>query len=213
MTAAHLSTTPSADLWEPRRQLSLEAARRRSARLSGLRFLFVALAAGSFASIFLFMAFNAVTGGTDAQAMAGAESQKMDNPRFVGRSKGGKAYMITAKTAMRQPGSDLIVLDTPIYEEDGGRKMLSVRGLYDPVARTVQLEGDVKFEDDKGQGFASTNAVIDAQAGVIRGERAIRGAGPLGGVRADTYEIADQGQRIILKGRVQGGFKAGGGRE
>lgn len=203
--------TVDADLWEPRRQLSLEAARRRSTRLSGLRFVFVALAAGSFASIFVFMALNAVGAGGDASALAGAETQKMDNPRFVGRSKSGQRYTITAKTAFRQPGSEVIVLDTPVYQEDTGRKMLSIRGLYDPNAETIQLEGDVNFKGVDGQGFSSTNAVIDAGAGVIRGDRAIRGAGPLGSVRSDTYEIGDNGQRIVLRGRVQGGFKARGG--
>jgi lipopolysaccharide export system protein LptC len=199
------------DLWEPRRQLSLDAARRRSARLSGLRFVFVALAAGAFASIFVFMALNAVSGGVDSQAQAAASAQKMDNPRFVGRSKAGKSYVITAKTAVRQPGSDAILLETPVYEEDTGRKMLSIRGLYDPDARTIQLEGDVNFAGADGQGFASTNAFIDAEAGVIRGERAIRGAGPLGSVRSDTYEIGEDGRRIILRGRVQGTIKARGG--
>jgi lipopolysaccharide export system protein LptC len=213
MTAASPSAGPALgdDLWEPRRQLSLEAARRRSARLSGLRFVFVALAAGAFASIFVFMAVNAVSGGQAGQAEAAGAAQRMENPRFVGRSKTGKRYIITAKTAVRQPGSEAILLETPIYEEDTGRKMLSIRGLYDPAARTIQLDGDVNFEGADGQGFASTNAFIDAEAGVIRGERAIRGAGPLGSVRSDTYEIAEDGRRIILRGRVQGTIQARGG--
>ena len=196
------------DLWEPRRQLSLDAARRRSARLSGLRFVFVALAAGSFASIFVFMAINALGGQVDPAAIAAAsEGQRMEKPRFVGRSESGQRYEIVAKTAFRQPGTDIIVLDTPIYASEDGRKMLSVRGLYDPAKRTVELEGDVKFEGQDGAGFSSTNAFIDATTGTIRGERAIRGAGPLGAVRSDTYEISDDGRRITLRGRVQGVIK------
>lgn len=203
------AATAAPDLWEPRRQLSLDAARRRSARLSGLRFLFVALAAASFASIFIFMAVNAVSGTVDPAAMAaGSEGQRMDNPRFVGRSQNGQRYEIVAKSAFRQPGSDIIVLDTPLYASEDGRKMLSVRGLYDPAKRTIELEGDVKFEGQDGAGFSSTNAFIDARNGSIRGERAIRGAGPLGAVRSDTYEIGDDGRRIILRGRVQGVIKA-----
>jgi lipopolysaccharide export system protein LptC len=202
---------PTPDLWEPRRQLSLAAARRRSARLSGLRFLFVALAAGSFASIFVFMAVNALSGGPGRDAAAAAQGQRMENPRFVGRSKAGKAFRITARTAVRQEGSNLIVLEGPVYEEDGGRKMLSVRGLYDPTARTVEMEGDVKFAGQDGSGFFSTNAFIDGPAGLIRGERSIRGAGPLGGVRADAYEISEDGRRITLRGRVTGSLKGRGG--
>lgn len=205
MTAA---VHPASDLWEPRRQLSLDAARRRSARLSRLRFLFVTLAAASFSSIFVFMAISAVSGTMDAAAVtAGSEGQRMENPRFVGRSQNGQRYEIVAKNAFRQPGSDIIVLETPIYAAEDGRKMLSVRGLYDPATRTVELEGNVKFEGQDGAGFSSTNAFIDARAGTIRGERAIRGAGPLGAVRSDTYEISEDGRRITLRGRVQGVIK------
>lgn len=207
-----MTTATATDLWEPRRQLSLEAARQRSARLSTLRLVFVALAAASFCSIFVFMALNAVGAGVAAQALNTDDAQRMENPRFVGRTANGQRYVITAKSAIRKDGAEVVVLDTPIYEEaETGRRMLSVRGIYDPRARTVQLEGNVNFAGRDGQGFESTNATIDAENGIIRGERAIRGAGPLGAVRSDTYEIGNDGRTIILRGRVQGSFKARGG--
>jgi lipopolysaccharide export system protein LptC len=196
------------DAWEPRRQLTLEAARKRSAQLSRLRLLFVGLASASFSSFFGFMTLHAALGGFGARdEVTAAESLTMVNPRFSGRSAGGQSFVVTASTAKRQgPQSDLIDLDRPVYTADG-RKVVATAGLYNQLARTVQLTGEVVFSDDDGNSFTSTSAFVRTADNIVEGARAVRGEGALGSVRADSYEIRDNGSRVIFRGHVKGTIK------
>ena len=192
-------------VWEPARQLTLDAAWRRSKQLSTLRLVFVGLASASFSAFFGFMTLHAALGGFGTRnEVSEVESLKMLNPRFSGRTAGGNTFEVTATTATRRGlQSDLIDLEAPIYTA-AGRKVTANSGVYNQVERTVQLNGDVVFADDGGNTFSSTGAFVDAAKNLVQGNRAIRGAGPLGSVRADSYEIREGGDRIVFRGRVKG---------
>lgn len=197
-----------ASAWEPRRQLTLDAARRRSRRLSVLRLIFVGLASASFSAFFGFMTLHAALGGFGGRdEVSEVESLKMVNPRFSGRAAGGATFDVTAMTATRRGlQSDLIDLDSPVYAAKD-RQVTATRGVYNQVARTIELNGDVVFTDQSGNTFSSTNAFVDAAENRVVGKRAIRGEGPLGSVRADSYELQEGGDRIIFRGRVKGVVK------
>ncbi|MDX2235831.1 MAG: LPS export ABC transporter periplasmic protein LptC [Hyphomonadaceae bacterium] len=203
---------PIADAWEPTRQLTLEAARRRTRQLSVLRLVFVGLASASFSAFFGFMTLHAALGGFGgADELTEVESLKMVNPRFSGRTGANGLFDVTATTATRRgPQSDLIDLDMPVYTA-ADRKVTARTGVYNQVARTVELNGDVVFTDAGGNTFTSTQAFVDARENRVEGRRAIRGEGPLGSVRADSYEIRDSGDRIVFRGRVKGVVKQGQG--
>jgi lipopolysaccharide export system protein LptC len=196
---------PMADAWEPKRQLTLEAARKRSRDLSNLRLLFVGLASASFSAFFGFMTLHAALGGFGGRGeLSEVEALKMINPRFSGRTESGGLFDVTATTATRRSmTSDLIDLERPVYTARG-RKVTAKTGVYDQAARTVELNGDVVFADEEGNSFSSTTAFVNAQENRVEGRRAIRGEGPLGSVRADSYEIRDGGDRIVFRGRVKG---------
>jgi lipopolysaccharide export system protein LptC len=199
--------------WAPRRQLSLEQARKRSQQLSGLRLLFVSLAAASFSSVFVFMVVHAAIGGFSDQGEVAANApQQMLNPRFAGRNEAGETFEVTAVTAIRQSEDpNLVDLDRPVYRTRDGRTVQATRGLYNQTTGAVQLTGDVVFADPKGYRFESTGAKVEGESGRIVGERAIRGAGPLGTIRADSYEVARDGSRLSFRGRVKGVIKEGRG--
>lgn len=199
---------PMAGAWEPRRQLTLEAARRRSKQLSTLRLVFVGLASACFSAFFGFMTLHAALGGFGGRdEVSEIESLKMLNPRFSGRTGGGTIFDVTATTATRRGlQSDLIDLDAPIYEAKD-RQVTATRGVYNQAARTIDLNGDVVFRDKSGNTFSSTSAFVNAAENTVLGKRAIRGEGPLGSVRADSYELRDGGDRIIFRGRVKGTVK------
>lgn len=196
---------PMAEAWEPKRTLTLDAARRQSRRLSTLRLVFVGLASASFSAFFGFMTLHAALGGFGGRdEVSEVESLKMINPRFSGRTGAGGLFDVTADTAVRRgPQSDLIDLAQPIYTAKD-RRVTAKTGVYNQVERTVELSGDVVFSDADGNTFTSTSAFVNAQANSVEGKRAIRGEGPLGSVRADSYEIRDGGDRIIFRGRVKG---------
>jgi lipopolysaccharide export system protein LptC len=198
----------TADAWEPKRQLTLEAARKRSAQVSRIRLLFVGLATAAFSSFFGFMTLHAALGGFGTRdEVSAVESLTMVNPRFSGRSAGGESFVVTATTAKRQgPQSDLIDLEKPVYTADG-RRVVATAGVYNQADRTVQLTGEVVFSDEEGNAFSSTSAFVRAADNVVVGARAVRGEGPLGSVRADSYEIRDGGSRVIFRGHVKGMIK------
>lgn len=198
----------AAEAWEPKRQLTLEAARKRSAELTRLRLIFVGLASACFSSFFGFMTLHAALGGfTTRDEVSAAESLTMVNPRFSGRTAGGESFVVTATTAKRQgPQSDLIDLDKPVYTAEG-RKVVATAGVYNQAERTVQLTGEVVFSDDGGNAFTSTSAFVRTSDNTVEGLRAVRGEGPLGSVRADSYEIRDNGARVVFRGHVKGAIK------
>ena len=217
--AAPLSAFPlaghpmaAASAWEPARQLTLEAARKRSRQLSVLRLVFVGLASASFSAFFGFMTLHAALGGFGGRdEVSEVESLKMLNPRFSGRTAAGGVFDVTATTATRRGmQSDLIDLAAPVYSAQG-RKVTANTGVYDQAARTVELNGDVVFADESGNRFSSTTAFVNAAENRVEGKRAIRGEGRLGSVRADSYEIRDGGDRVIFRGRVKGVVKQRGG--
>ena len=55
----------------------------------------------------------------------------------------------------------------------------------------------------KGYTFTSTSAKMFIEEGRVEGIDPLSGRGPLGDVRSDTYEIVDEGDRVLLSGRVQ----------
>lgn len=190
--------------WEPRRALSLRQARRRSTVIAGLRRFFVAAAGASFASVFVFMALSSLQGvgsGSDSSA----EPLRMINPRFTGRTSDGGPFQITAETAIRdRTGRQLVHLDSPVYRAQDGTVVLAPRGVYDEALGAIVLDGDVLFSERGGNRFSTSNMVVDLTHGVVHGEQEVTGAGPLGVVRANAYEIRRSDRALVLKGAVRG---------
>ncbi|MEL6757564.1 MAG: hypothetical protein AAFP81_14125, partial [Pseudomonadota bacterium] len=56
--------------------------------------------------------------------------------------------------------------------------------------------------DAEGYEFTTTAARVFVQDGRIEGLEPLSGNGPLGYVRADSYEIEDEGDRVIFRGNV-----------
>ncbi|HVY84396.1 MAG TPA: LPS export ABC transporter periplasmic protein LptC [Caulobacterales bacterium] len=199
-----MTHTDAISTWEPRRALSLRQARRRSTVVAGLRRFFVAAAGACFASVFVFMAISTLQGaGVDDRAAS--EPLRMLNPRFTGRTAEGGPFQITAETALRDRGGrQLVHLDSPVYRAQDGTVVLAPRGVYDETARTIVLNGEVLFSEHGGNRFSTSNMVVDLANGRVHGEQEVTGAGPLGVVRADAYEIRQGDRALVLRGRVRG---------
>lgn len=201
MTALH-----HADFdWEPTRAQTLRKARQRSRLIAVLRRAFVAGAGASFAAVFVFMALYAVEGGFSAGQLSAAEPLRMINPRFTGRSENGGPYQLSAEIAERAQGENQPVeLISPVYRTEGGTIMLAPRGTYDEAAETVVFDGEVLFSDQGGNRFTTPNMVVDLQAGTLTGRGGLTGAGPLGVLQADSYELRQQDRALVLHGNVRG---------
>jgi lipopolysaccharide export system protein LptC len=201
MTATH-----AADFdWEPKRALTLRAARRRSRLIAGLRRFFVAGAGASFAAVFVFMALYAIQGGWNQAAFDAREPLRMLNPRFIGRTENGGPYQLSAEVAERAQGENQpIELIAPVYRTEAGTIMLAPRGVYDERTQRVTFDGEVLFSDSNGNRFTTPNMIVDLEAGTLTGRGGVTGAGPLGVLQADAYELRDSDRALVLRGGVRG---------
>ncbi len=193
------------EIWAPKRAMALRYARRRSRTIAGLRRFFVAGAGASFAAVFVFMGLFAIEGGFEASQYAASEPLRMINPRFSGRSRGGGPYQLSAELAERPPGENRpIELVAPVYRTEAGTIMSAPRGIYDEKAKTVVFNGEVLFADRQGNRFTTPHMVVDLGEGTLNGQDGVTGAGPLGVVQGDTYELRDSDHAMVLHGNVRG---------
>ena len=198
-------TEKALSLWEPRRQMTLEQARQRSSMVSFLRLAFTAGAAISAGMMIGHLTANAVSASpSKIERLSGDEIVTMVNPRFTGRDIAGKAFVITADTAQRRMGGgEKIDLKNPELISEDGTRVAAPAGLYNQDDQTLELYEAVEVENAKGYTFTSTSAKMFIEEGRVEGIDPLSGRGPLGDVRSDTYEIVDEGDRVLLSGRVQ----------
>ena len=201
MNAAH---TEMLAQWAPQRQMTLAQARRRSSTVGMMRMLFVAGAAISAGVIIGPIAATALSGaGQQIDQIAADEVITMVNARFTGRNIAGDAYIITADEARRRRADSSVVdLKSPRMVDDKGTEVSAPIGVYYQNAEHLDLFQAVRVRDAEGYEFTTTAARVFVQEGRVQGLEPLSGNGPLGDVRADSYEIEDDGDRVILRGNV-----------
>jgi len=190
--------------WAPQRQMTLAQARRRSQAIGLLRMIFVAGAAISAGVIIGPIAATALSGsGGQIDQITGEEVVTMVNARFTGRNIAGEAFVITADTARRRRADpNIIDLTNPKMVDDKGTQVAAPIGVYNQNDEYLDLFQAVQVRDGEGYEFVTTAARVFVQDGRVQGLEPLSGNGPLGDVRADSYEIVDDGDRVILRGNV-----------
>ncbi|GAB5458080.1 MAG: hypothetical protein Hens3KO_11100 [Henriciella sp.] len=196
--------TDALSQWAPRRQLSLAQARERSQLVGFLRIGFVVAAAISAGIMIGPIAASSLGSGVDGPVrLAADEVVTMVNPRFTGRNVAGEAFVITADTARRRAAdSSVIDLTNPHLVNESGTEITAPTGIYNQNAEYLDLYRAVEVNDGQGYTFKTTAARVFVQDGRVEGLEPLSGNGPLGDVRSDSYEIVDDGDRVILRGNV-----------
>jgi lipopolysaccharide transport protein LptA len=133
---------------------------------------------------------------------------RMVNPRFTGRDADGTPYEITAQAAERpDAAADVTELTAPqlkFSDPDAPSAVVdATRGLFDQAAQTLDLLNGVSFRTDNGYEFESEHARAYVEDGRVVGDRMIMGAGPLGSIQAQGFEILDGGDKVIFSGDVK----------
>ncbi|HRE44666.1 MAG TPA: LPS export ABC transporter periplasmic protein LptC, partial [Terricaulis sp.] len=95
-------------------------------------------------------------------------------------------------------------LIAPVYRTEAGTIMLAPRGLYDEQTESVVFEGEVLFSDRDGNRFSTPDMRVDLSEGRLYGNAGVTGAGPLGVLQADAYELRDTDRAFVLRGNVRG---------
>jgi len=71
-----------------------------------------------------------------------------------------------------------------------------------PPHPILDLVGDVVMTDAAGYTFTSQRTRMYVKDNRVEGQTPLNGVGPIGEIRADEYEVLEDGNRIILKGNV-----------
>lgn len=196
--------------WEPKRATTLEAARRRTAFVGTLRFFLIGVAVVLALVVAIQLLMNNAATAPDTVETVG-ENARMINPRFSGRDEAGAPFIVTADTAIRRRGEalNLTELENPRIDfemleaiDEDADGVLARSGLYDSEARTLDLDTDVRFRTRSGYLFRSEQARVYLGQDRVVGDSAVEGVGPMGRIRADSYEVLDGGDHVVFTGNV-----------
>ena len=179
--------------------------KRRSERVAQARKLLPA-AIGLIVIVMLgFVVFRTLMPGQLLNAKPGTP---MVNPRFKGRDKTEQPFLIGAIQALRdETDQNRIVLNQP-FVTMGPMRLSAKTGIYRPDQGTLQLEGEVVFDDGRNH-LTTQHALFDAKLGEASGSPVAPGdgvnvTGQVGQARADGFHVYNSGQRIELTGNVRG---------
>lgn len=179
-------------LWEPKRSLTLEAARRHTARIRVLRRLLL-LTAVVLAGGVVWQFLNQPR-GFDLLDNPN-ETVRMVNPKYSGRTNDGLPYFLTAAEAVRNAAASTAVnLSLPIldfYREPGAQasKVTAMSGLYDDMENILNLEETVKLGTDDGYSCETDRAKIFTKDKRLSGDAPIACSGSFGDVNGNSFTI------------------------
>jgi lipopolysaccharide export system protein LptC len=198
MTLAHHSM----DLWEPRLATSLKEARARTALVHIIRLLFT-IGAMLSAGVLIGYLVNHSLNGPATRDRSGVVSATVVGPRFEGRDASDKPYVLTAETARRRRENVAIIdLVNPRLEDATSTAVQAREGVWNDDEKVLDLVGDVVMTDAAGYTFTSERTRMFVEESRVEGQTPLQGVGPIGEVRADSYEVLDDGDRLVLKGKV-----------
>lgn len=132
---------------------------------------------------------------------------RMVNPTFRGQDD-GRPFQLSAREAVRDGRNHqriaLIAPSLTLQNKPGEppTRVTAERGVYREDTLIMTLEGDVRYADAIGWRFVTKNAVVDTKRNLITGDQGVEGDGPSGHVKADTYAIYNQGERVTFRGNV-----------
>lgn len=199
-TEASLSASPIA------RRADFERWRRRSRTIRLLRILLPALIVLIFAGLAGSVAWSTFS-AQPRQAQGEDEPIRLINPRFVGRDSKGRAFVLTAESAVRDRADyQRVLLKNPaLVLDEGGPDQLRLRGVdgvFHEATGKLALSNGVQMADLKNT-FQTASSLFDTKTGELVGSGPIQGSGGLGEITAESYGVYGEGDRMVFKGGVR----------
>ena len=190
-------------LWEPKRALTLDAARAHTKRIKLLRYALMAISA-ALVCILIWQFLS----DRDARVFNPdpTESVKMVEPRYSGRTEDGLPFYLIADTAVRRNEDlDTVLLESPILKfirdaDVDSSEVIAKTGAYNDVDKVLELRTDVNLETDDGNICDTSHARIFNVEKRIEGDEPIKCVGEFGTVNGKSYDIEDDYTTFIFKG-------------
>lgn len=134
---------------------------------------------------------------------------QVSHPEYSGLDEENRPYVIKAEKVTQQgvtPGLPM-TLDKPVATlalKKDSTDQISLNaneGVYDPKAKTLELDGMVKVHHSHGYELYLQELSADLGQGYLISQHPVSGFGPAGELSGEGLEIFDRGNHIILKGR------------
>lgn len=183
--------------------------RRRSRLIRRLRVILPALIGLVLLSMLGFVLQTTLLGRESSRPAADAPIELV-NPRFVGKDDKGRAFVLTAATAVRDENDyQRVLLDRPalILDAEGVNptRVTAKSGVYKEDRQMLNLDGGVKMSGGDVT-FDTVSSIFNTATGELEGQGQISGASQLGEITAKSYGVYDKGERLVFKGGVRGRF-------
>jgi lipopolysaccharide export system protein LptC len=197
--------------WEPRRRMTLNAARRRSLLVKTLRFTFVSMTVliVSIVAFYIIASSNRPAPVIPIMPVqvANEDERVIRNPVFTGRDDSKNPFSLSADTALQQTdGSGITDLVNPELntspEKNNGANVTARHGKYDDTGRILELTDEVTLTTETGFEYTTPSATIELNSDIISGNNGVQGEGPLGNIKSDEFKVVEGGERIYFTGRV-----------
>ena len=132
------------------------------------------------------------------------------NPRFVGRDERGRAFVITAASATRDPQEYAkVYLERPalVLDEQGPdpSRIIASKGIFHENTGRLEVSGGVRLAMSQAT-FETAESQFDTKSGELVGSGPVHGSGPLGEIDAKSYSVTDRGDHMTFQGRVHSRF-------
>ena len=181
--------------------------RRRSRMIRRLRVILPSLIGLILATMAGFILHTTLLGRDAAPREADAPIQLV-NPRFVGKDDKGRAFVLTAATAVRDENDyQRVLLDKPalILDAEGinPTRVTAKSGVYREDRRVLNLDGGVTMSGQDTT-FDTLSSIFNTATGELEGQGEISGSSSLGEITAKSYGVYDKGERLVFKGGVRG---------
>ena len=136
-------------------------------------------------------------------------SVRMLNPRFRGRDDRGRAFLLSAREAVRDARNfQRVLLQDPsmVLQTQPDATPLRVTaksGVYMEDTQVMTMQGEVRLSDPSGWNFATERAVVDTRRDLITGDQPIQGVSPSQRISANSFAIYNRGERFVFSGNVK----------
>jgi len=130
----------------------------------------------------------------------------MTNPRLSGTDAKGNPFVITAKEAVQDADNakryTLRAVEADMNTPEGWLNARAGQGILDMAAQTMDLGGGIALFTDNGYELHTSIAAVDLRTNTVRGSQPVTGQGPMGAMRADTFQYDRDAGLLTLEGRV-----------
>lgn len=207
---AHNGDGHALQYWEPRRALTLDAARRHSVVVRRARYFLLGFAF-LLAAMLVWYFINAPKPMTPTGNAE--ETVKMINPVYKGRTSDSLPYRINADEAIRYfARPDEVSLVNPalnFLRVDGAAEsvIVAVSGLYNNSTQVLELRRDVQLDTDNEYLCTTSHARVFIKEKRIEGDESIACSGDFGAVLGNAFEINDDYTEFVFKNGMSGLIK------